>query len=120
MVETVEIAADADGILSKLRTQMPKSAEAAIAIGDYYLQRHDSDKALAEIRRGLSASANNVEIEKRSEDVYLVSNHDRAGSSDRRSAHEIVPKDVLVRVNHGRLLMAQGRFRTLRTSYARS
>ncbi len=101
--------ADADGILDKLRTQTPKSAEAAIAIGDYYLQRHDTDKALAEYRRGLSVSANNLDIEKRMEDVYLVSNQMEQAAQIDSQLRKLAPKDVLVRVDHGRLLMAQGK-----------
>jgi tetratricopeptide (TPR) repeat protein len=102
-------AADADKILGTLRTRMPKSAEAAISLGDYYLQRHDSDKALTEFRRGLSTSANNLDIEKRMEDVYLVTNQTEQAAQIDGQLMKLAPKDVLVRVGHGRLLMAQGK-----------
>jgi tetratricopeptide (TPR) repeat protein len=109
MLSTRGKEADADGILDKLRTQMPKSAEAAIAIGDYCVQRHDTAKALAEYRRGLSVSPNNVDIDKRMEDVFLVSNQTEQATQIDTQLMKLAPKDVLVRVNHERLLMAQGK-----------
>jgi len=100
---------DANGIVDQLRTRMPNSADAAIAIGDYYIERHDLDKAVAEYRRGLSVSPDNLEIEKRIEDYYLATNqNERAAQMDSQLMKQ-APKDVLVRVNHGRLLMAQGK-----------
>ena len=47
---------DAEALLDKLRKQLPNSASAAMAIGDYYFQRKQTDRALAEYRRGLSFS----------------------------------------------------------------
>jgi tetratricopeptide (TPR) repeat protein len=100
---------DSDGVLDKLRNQMPKSPEAAIAIGDYYTQRRDVDKALAEYQRGLALSAGNFEIEKRMEELYLISNRlDEASKLDSQLMKQ-APKDVLVSVIHGRLLLAQGK-----------
>jgi tetratricopeptide (TPR) repeat protein len=100
---------EADGVLNKLRAQMPKSLEATIAIGDYYAQRRDLDKALAEYQRGLSISAGNLDIEKRMEELYLSSNRtDEASKLDEQLMKQ-APKDVLVSVNHGRLLLAQGK-----------
>jgi tetratricopeptide (TPR) repeat protein len=100
---------EADGVLNKLRNQMPKSLEATIAIGDFYAQRRDLDKALAEYQRGLSMSAGNLDIEKRMEELYLISNRtDEASKLDEQLMKQ-APKDVLVSVNHGRLLLAQGK-----------
>src|SRR5260370_8767157 len=88
---------------------MPKSLEATIAIGDYYAQRRDLDKALAEYQRGLSISAGNLDIEKRMEELDLISNRtDEASKLDEQLMKQ-APKDVLVSVNHGRLLLAQGK-----------
>src|SRR5260370_16046664 len=42
---------EADGVLARLRSQLPKSADAAIAIGDYYVQRNNSEKAIEGNRR---------------------------------------------------------------------
>ena len=100
---------DADGVLDKLRNQMPKSPEATIAIGDYYAERRDLDKALAEYRRGLAISAGNLDIEKRMEELYLISNQtDEASKLDNQLMKQ-APKDLLVNLNHGRLLLAQGK-----------
>src|SRR6266851_4594091 len=107
MLSSAGKAEEADGILAKLRSQLPKSAEAAISIGDYYVQRNNSGKALEEYQRGLSVSAKNLDIERRIEDVYLTTNQtDQAAQMDAQLTKQ-APKDMLVRVNHARLLMAQ-------------
>jgi tetratricopeptide (TPR) repeat protein len=100
---------DATRTLDQLRTQMPKSPEAAIAIGGYYAQRGDVDKALAEYQRGLSISADNLDIEKRMEELFLISNRtDEASKLDSQLTKQ-ASNDVLVSINHGRLLLAQGK-----------
>jgi len=98
---------EADGILARLRTQLPKSVEVATSIGDYYVQRNNAAKAIEEYRRGLSISANNLDIEKRIEELYLTTNQtDQAAQMDAQLTKQ-VPKDLFVRINHARLLMAQ-------------
>jgi len=98
---------EADGILARLRTQLPKSVEVATSIGDYYVQRNNAGKAIEEYRRGLSISANNLDIEKRIEELYLTTNQtDQAAQMDAQLTKQ-VPKDLFVRINHARLLMAQ-------------
>jgi len=100
-------AADADGVLDRLRNQMPKSVDAAIAIADYYALRGHIDKALAEYNRGLSVLPSNLDIQQRMEELYLDSNQiDQAAQMDAQLSKQ-APKDVRVRINHGRLLMAQ-------------
>jgi tetratricopeptide (TPR) repeat protein len=100
---------EAEGVLDKLRKQMPKSSEAAIAIGDYYLRKNDAQKALAEYRRGNSQSAGNLDIEKRMQDLYLTSNQiEQAAKLDSQLMSQ-APKDTLVAVLHGRVLLAQGK-----------
>jgi tetratricopeptide (TPR) repeat protein len=100
---------EADEVLNKLRNQMPKSLDATMAIGDYYAERRDLDKALAEYKRGLSIAAGNLDIEKRMEELYLISNRtDEASKLDEQLMKQ-APKDLVVSVNHGRLLLAQGK-----------
>jgi tetratricopeptide (TPR) repeat protein len=100
---------DAEGVLDRLRSQLPKSSDAAIAIAGYYVQRKNIEKAVAEYRRSLSIAPNNLEIEKRLEELYLDSNQaDQAAQMDTQLSKQ-APKDVFVRINHGRLLMAQGK-----------
>jgi tetratricopeptide (TPR) repeat protein len=101
--------AEADAVLDRLRKQMPKSADAAIMIGDYFLLKNDKDKALAEYRRGLAASSGNIEIEKRMQELYLTTNQlEEAAKLDSQLGHQ-APKDPLINVLHGRLLLAQGK-----------
>ena len=100
---------EAEGVLDRLRKQMPHSSDAAIAIGDYYVHKNESDKALAEYHRGLSESSGNLEIEKRIEDLYLITNQtEQAGKLDGQLMRQ-APQDTLVSVLHGRLLLAQGK-----------
>jgi tetratricopeptide (TPR) repeat protein len=109
MLSSAGKTADADGVLDRLRNQMPKSTDAAMAIADYYALRKNAEKALAEYRRGLFVSPNNLEVEKRIEELYLDSNQvDQAAQMDTQVSKQ-APKDVFVRINHGRLLMAQGK-----------
>src|SRR5260370_33456269 len=94
---------EADGVLARLRSQLPKSAEVAIAIGDYYAQRNNSGKALEEYKRGLSVSAKNLDSEKRIEDLYLTTNQtDQASQMDTQLTKQAT-KDLLDLCNHSRL-----------------
>ena len=109
MLSNIGKSTDADGVLDRLRKQMPKSTEATIAIGGYYAERGDVDRALAEYQRGLSIAASNLDIEKRMEELCLISNRtDEASKLDNQIMKQ-APKDVLANVNHGRLLLALGK-----------
>ena len=101
--------AEAGAILDKLRTQTPKSVESAIAIGDFYSERRDRDKGLAEYRRGLSIAPKNLDIDKRMEDYYLTSNQLEQAAQIDGQLVKVAPRDVTVRINRGRLLMAQAK-----------
>jgi len=102
-------ATEAEAVLEKLRNQLPKSPEGAIAIGEFYLRKNDSAKAIAEYRRGLSASSNNIDLEKRLEELYIMSNQaDQAASLDSQLMSR-APQDPLVNILHGRVLLAQGK-----------
>ena len=101
--------ADATGVLDRLRNQMPKSPQAAIAIGGYYAERGDVDKAVAEYQRGLSISAGNLDIEKRMEELFLISNRTEEASKLDAQLTKQAPKDAVVNVDHGRLLLAEGK-----------
>jgi tetratricopeptide (TPR) repeat protein len=102
--------AGADTVLEKLRERLPGSADAAIAIGDFYAKRNKFDQALAEYKRGLISSPKDLEIEKQIQDVYLQTNQIRLAADLDRDLMALAPKDVMVRVYHGRLLLAQGKF----------
>ena len=99
---------DAETLLVRLRQHLPNSPDAAIAIGDYYFEQKDSARALAEYQRGLGASAENrLAIDKRIEDLYLSTGQTHlAAALDERLMKES-SKDVTVRIDHGRLLLAE-------------
>lgn len=99
--------ADADKTLDGLRNREPKSIDAALAIASYYVQGNSTEKAVAELRRALSISPNNPEIQKRLEELYLDSAQtDQAAQLDAQLSKQ-APKDLFVRINHGRVLLAQ-------------
>jgi tetratricopeptide (TPR) repeat protein len=100
---------EAEAVLDKLRNQMPKSSEATVVIGDYYVRKNDTQKALAEYRAGLLQSAGNLEIEQRMLDLYLTSNQTELAAKLDRQLMSQAPKDPLVGLLHGRLLLAQGK-----------
>lgn len=100
---------DAANVLHKLRKQLPNSAGAATAIGDYYFQRRQTGQALAEYRRGVSIDPKNLEIKKRILDVYLTTGQVQQAENLDKELVKSAPHDVFVRIDHGRLLMARGK-----------
>jgi tetratricopeptide (TPR) repeat protein len=100
---------EADAVLEKLRAELPKSAEAAVAIGDFYIRTNTTDKALGEYRRAISESPNNIDILKRAQEAYLSANQiSEAAKLDSQLIH-LAPTDPLVKVLHSRVLLAQGK-----------
>jgi cellulose synthase operon protein C len=100
---------ETETVLDKLRKQRPNSSDAAMAIGDFYFQREQTDRALVEYRRGLSADPKNLDIKKRMQDLYLTTGQIALASDLDKELMKDAPKDVFVRMDHGRLLMAQGK-----------
>lgn len=100
---------DADNILTSLSTQLPKSTEAALGIGDFYREAGMDDRALAEYQRGLSIDPQNAVIEERLENLYLTKGQTSQAVALDNELLKQSPNDISVRVNHGRVLMAQGK-----------
>ena len=101
--------ADAENALSSLSGQLPKSAEAAMGIGDFYVQARMTDRAVAEYQRGLSLDPHNLNIEERLEILYLSTGKTDLAANVDGDLLKQFPNDVQARVNHGRILMAQGK-----------
>jgi tetratricopeptide (TPR) repeat protein len=101
---------DAAAVIDNLRKQDPESAETAQAIGDFYLAQKETDRAIAEYRRGRTISANNTAIEKRLLDVYLTTSQARPAADLDKKLMKDSPNDPVVRIDHGRLLTVQGDF----------
>jgi tetratricopeptide (TPR) repeat protein len=100
---------EAEALLQKLQKQLPDSADAAVAIGDFYLAYNRSEEALSQYRRALSDAPKNLDIKKRILDLYLLTKQPQLAASLDQELIKDAPKDVLVRVGHGRVLMAQGK-----------
>jgi len=101
--------ADADHALDGLRNRQPKSIDAALALAGYYAQANSTGRAVAELRRALSFSADNLEIQERLEELYLDSAESGQAAQLDAQLSKRAPKDLFVRINHGRLLLAQGK-----------
>lgn len=100
---------DAEGILTNLSNQMPKSVDAALAAGNFYRSAKMNDRALTAYQRGLSANPRNLVLEHQMEDLYLADGQiDQAATLDAEMLKQS-PSDVLARTDQGRLLMAQGK-----------
>ena len=99
---------EAEALLDKLRRQAYSGAS-SIAIGDFYFQRKQNVAALNEYLRGLTVAPDDLEIKKRIEDLYLISGQTQAAADLDKELLKKSPKDPLVRVSHGRLLMKQGK-----------
>ena len=99
---------DAEAVLARLRKQIPNSADVAQAIGDFYFQMKETDRALVEYRRGLLLTPKNLELKKRMQDLYLTTRQTQLAADLDQEVLKDSPKDTIVLVNHGRLLMAQG------------
>jgi Flp pilus assembly protein TadD len=100
---------EAEGVIERLRLQSPTSPDVASAIGDFYAQNKEFDSALAEEKRGMSISPNNTQIQKRLEDLYLMTNKAAMAGSLDQDLMKKAPGDLFVRIAHGRLLLAEGR-----------
>jgi tetratricopeptide (TPR) repeat protein len=101
--------ADAENTLGSLSGQLPKSADAALGIGDFYVRAKMTDRAVAEYQRGLSLDPHNLNIEEHLEILYLSTGRADLAANVDGDLLKQYPNDVLVRVNHGRVLMAQGK-----------
>jgi tetratricopeptide (TPR) repeat protein len=97
-----------DGLFTKLKAAQPKSAEVAAALGDFYLQHQDSQRARAEYEQGLSHSPQNIDLMNRMVDALLDANKLQEAVSINQKALKVKPKDVIVNVQQGRILAAQG------------
>lgn len=100
---------DAEATLTSLSTQLPKSGDAALAIGDFYRQARMDARALAEYQRGLSIDPQNLTIKERIENLYLAQGQTAQAANLDNELQKQAPNDVSIRVNHGRVLMAQGK-----------
>ena len=101
---------DADATLKVLENQSPKSVEVASAIGDYYLQRNAVEQALGEYQRGLTIDPKNLSLQQKLEDVYLTTGKPDSAAQIDANLMQQAPNNATNKINHGRLLIEQGKF----------
>jgi len=91
----------AEATLGGLRDRQRDSAEVAIAIGDFYVQRGQTDKATVEYRRGLQVAPKNLEIQKRMVELFLITGrYDEAAKLNDGLLRQ-GPKDLGAHIAHG-------------------
>jgi len=101
--------ADAENTLTSLSNQMPNSADAAIAIGNFYREARMNDRALAEYQRGLSANPKSDNLQENIIDLYLTEGQTDSAAKFDDELLKHSPNSVLGLVDHGRVLLAQGK-----------
>lgn len=100
---------DVESTLTSLSSQLPKSVDAALAVGNFYRSAKMNDRALTAYQAGLSANPGNLALEHSMEDIYLTDGQiDQAASLNAEMLKQS-PNDTLARTDRGRLLMAQGK-----------
>lgn len=101
---------DAQSTLDSLSKQLPKSAQAAEGIGDFYVATKMTDRALAAYQAGLSNNPQDLTLEQRVEEVYLTTGKaDSAAKLDEEMLKQ-APTDVTARVDQGRVLIEQSKY----------
>lgn len=101
---------DAQNTLDSLSKQLPKSVEVAEDIGNFYVEAKMMDRALVAYQAGLSNNPQNLSLEQRIEEVYLTTGQtDSAAKLDDEMLKQ-APTDVTVRVDQGRVLIAQSKY----------
>lgn len=113
-------APDAEATLKVLRDQSPKSVDVATAIGDYYLQRNLVGQSLGEYQRGLSIDPKSLLIQQKMEDVYLTTGKTEQAAQMDVALMQQAPNDSTNKINHGRLLIAHGKFQEAVTSFQKT
>ena len=100
---------EADSALNQLRTRQPKSAAVALLIGDFYSARQETDKAVADYRRGLQLDSKNAEIQNHIVDCYLSAGRLKEAAEVNDQVRKRLPKDVFAGIARGRILLGQGK-----------
>ncbi len=98
-----------ESTLQLLRNHMKTSAEASLAIGDFYAQHGSMERALAEFQSGLAVDAKNIDLENHSVEAYLASKRLSEASALNQAVLKQKPKDTLARVQSARIMLAGGR-----------
>ena len=101
---------DADATLKVLENQSPKSVAVANAIGDYYLQRNVVEQAIGEYQRGLIIDPKNLSLQQKLEDIYLTTGKLDSAAQVDSALMQQAPNESTNKINHGRLLIEQGKY----------
>jgi tetratricopeptide (TPR) repeat protein len=104
--------ADAETVIGNLRTHLPKNADVAGAIAEFYLASRNPDAAIKEYQRGLSIDPKNERLQVALCETYLMSGHiDEATKLDEQMLKDR-PNDVTGRMIKGRLEAIKGDYAT--------
>ena len=102
--------ADAETVIRNLRNQLPKNADVAGAIAEFYMAARNPDAAIKEYQRGLQIDPKNERLQMALAETYLMTGHiDEATKLDEQILKG-KPNDVAGRMIKGRLEAIKGDF----------
>ena len=100
--------ADAETVIGNLRNHLPKNADVAGAIAEFYMASRNPDAAIKEYQRGLSITPKNERLQLALCETYLMSGRvDEATKLDEQMLKD-KPNDVAGRMIKGRLEAIKG------------
>jgi tetratricopeptide (TPR) repeat protein len=99
----------AEAVIDSMRRRPLKPAQVALAAGDFYFARKETERALAEYRRGLAADPKNLEIQNHMVECYLGSDRIEEARKWNAAVLSQRPQDVYAGIAKARILLASGK-----------
>src|SRR5664279_5640870 len=104
--------ADAETVITNLRNHLPKNADVAGALAEFYMASRNPDAAIKEYQRGLSIDPKNERLQLALIETYMMTGHiDEAKKMDEQMLKD-KPNDVAGRLIKGRLEAFKGDYQT--------
>jgi tetratricopeptide (TPR) repeat protein len=100
--------AEGDSVLSSLWQHSGSSPQAAIAIGEFYSEWGQLPRAIETYQQGLQKNPDDIDLRKSLTDCYLDMDRLADATTLNEKLLKDAPHDVGVRIEHGRILLAQG------------
>lgn len=99
---------DSEAVLGRLRQLGVKSADVRMALGNYYLQRNEADRALLEYQAALSVSPNDNNVKNQLVEAYLDSNRLSEAEALNKEVLRKEPANGTALLERGRILLSNG------------
>ena len=109
--------ADAETVVQNLRNQLPKNADVAGAIAEFYLAARNPDAAIKEYQRGLTIDPKSERLQIALAEAYLMSGHVEEATKLDEQMLKDKPNDVPGRMIKGRLEAIKGDYPAAVTTF---